>query len=158
MLFYPYSPKHQHSVESSAVIGAQTIEEIRNLLKQGTFSQRAIAKRIGVSRGTVAKVAANRKRTVSEQERIAVSGESRDSASKPSLPMLLPPLGIILPKGKPRRCFHCGVRVRMPCLACQLHRLRQYETLDSTDSNRDNSENTRHFTDRLNNHTSLPCF
>ncbi len=75
------------------------VDEIRRLLAEGRLSQRQIARRIGVSRGTVAAIASGRRRIP--------AGEASG-----------PPGGYA--RGKPVRCPGCGARVHMPCLACWL--------------------------------------
>lgn len=86
------------------MIPAGVVEEVRRLLAQGRLSQRQIAKRTGVSRGTVAAIASGRRHT---------------SGSRTPLPPEAPPGGY--PRGKPVRCPGCGALVQMPCLACWLN-------------------------------------
>ena len=77
------------------------IRKILHLVKQGKMSQRQIAKRLGVSRGTVQAVAQGRR---SEHIPAAIASA----------------VTWIVPSGKPKRCPDCGSCVKMPCLACQL--------------------------------------
>ena len=77
------------------------IRKILYLVKQEKMSQRQIAKRLGVSRGTVQAVAHGRR------------SEHISSAMKAVATW-------IVPSGKPKRCHKCGSWVKIPCLACQL--------------------------------------
>ena len=77
------------------------IRKIMHLIKQGKMSQREIAKRFGVSRGTVQAVAHGRR-----SEYIPTSMKVAATW--------------VVPSGKPKRCPDCGSWVKMPCLACQL--------------------------------------
>lgn len=86
------------------MIPAGMVEEVRRLLAQGRLSQRQIARRTGVSRGTVAAIASGRRHT---------------SGPRTALPAEAAPGGY--PGGKPVRCPGCGALVQMPCLACWLH-------------------------------------
>jgi len=83
------------------MIKNDTIRKILLLVKQGKMSQRQIAKRLGVSRGTVQAVAYGRR------------SEHVPAAMKTVATW-------VVPSGKPRRCYKCGSWVKMPCLACQL--------------------------------------
>jgi len=77
------------------------IRKILHLVKQGKMSQRQIAKRLGVSRGTVQAVAHGKR-----LEHIPVAMNAAATW--------------VVPSGKPKRCPDCGSWVKMPCLACQL--------------------------------------
>jgi transcriptional regulator with XRE-family HTH domain len=88
------------------MIASGTISEIRCLLEEGTLSQRSIAARLGVSRGTVSAVALGKRPDYEARRRLR--GED-----------------LIPPRGVPRRCPECGRRVQMPCLACYLQSARQ---------------------------------
>lgn len=79
-------------------------EEIDRLLREGKLSQRQIAARLGVSRGSVGAIA-NGQRGLHGKETWSENPEATD-------PALLP-----------ERCPHCGHRVYMPCLVC---RTREY--------------------------------
>ncbi len=74
--------------------------------RKAGFSQRQIALRIGVSRGTVNAIALGRRRDYSAHDR------QRDD-------------GFIPPTGKPMRCPGCGGLAQMPCLLCYLRAKRQ---------------------------------
>ena len=83
------------------MIAAPVTEEIRRLLAEGRLSQRKIAQRLGVSRGTVNAIA---------------------HGKRPDYAPLRPPAhdddGFITPQGLFQRCPRCGGKVQMPCLAC----------------------------------------
>ena len=83
------------------MIGRSIVLEIRHLLAEGTISQRKIARRLGVSRGTVNAIALGRRRE---------SAGRADDVEE----------GFLAPAGPPRRCPGCGGMVRMPCLLCRL--------------------------------------
>lgn len=80
------------------MIEPATIEEIQRLLGQGDVSQREIARRIGVSRGTVAAVARG------EYPRTRPKTQIEDDT----------------PSGPPQRCPGCGGNVYMPCRLCRV--------------------------------------
>jgi hypothetical protein len=80
------------------MISAPVIREIRRLLAEGLLSYRAIAGQVGVSRGTVLRVALKRRG----------DHEARRG------PRIVPPTG------PPERCPGCGALAQMPCLVCQL--------------------------------------
>ena len=82
------------------MIAAGVVEEIRNLLRAGELSQRKIARRVGVSRGTVNAISRGKRPDYSTRRR---------SADEPTFLA-----------GPPRRCPGCGGMVRMPCLACRI--------------------------------------
>lgn len=83
------------------MIATAIIEEVRRMLREGILSQRQIAERLGVSRGTVNAVALG-KRTARSQ--------ADANGNEPFIP----------PTGLPVRCPGCGGRVQMPCLLCHL--------------------------------------
>jgi len=83
------------------MIAPATIEEIRRLLARGGLSQRKIARKLGVSHGTVNAIALGRRST----RRQASRASAEDFAS---------------PQGAFVRCPECGGLVRMPCIACEL--------------------------------------
>jgi hypothetical protein len=83
------------------MLDRQTVAAIQCLLATTDFSQRAIARRLGVSRGAVQSVVRRQSRLHSPLIRAADgAGNSR--------------------AGHPVRCSGCGAKVRMPCLACSL--------------------------------------
>jgi DNA-directed RNA polymerase subunit RPC12/RpoP len=79
------------------------VEEIERLLAEGSLSQRKIAERMDVSRGTVSAIANGRRGNW---------GREADDADHP-------------PAGPPVRCQKCGYRVVMPCIICEA---RQYQS------------------------------
>jgi hypothetical protein len=83
------------------MIAHAVAREIHDLLAAGTLSQRKIAQRLGVSRGTVNAIALGRRP-------VRLITYDRDDDDFPS------------PAGPPRRCPTCGGMVLMPCLLCQL--------------------------------------
>jgi hypothetical protein len=87
------------------MISNAVIDEIRRLLRDKKFSQRKIALRLGVSRGTVNSVATGKRPNCNKREK-NVENE------------------FVPPSGLPQRCPQCGARVMMPCLACRVRALR----------------------------------
>jgi len=79
------------------------VEEIDRLLKEGQLSQRRIAERLGVSRGTVSAIANGQRGLYGR------SPEEEGAASGPASPA--------------ERCPKCGFLVHLPCLVC---RTREY--------------------------------
>ena len=80
------------------------IQEVRRLLDEGELSQRGIARKLDVSRGTVSAIA---------------NGRRGIYGSEP--PSQLPALCCWdLP---PQRCVGCGAKVYLPCVLC---RAREY--------------------------------
>lgn len=79
------------------------VEEVRRMLQEGHVSQRKIAQRTGVSRGTVQAIAQG-----TRPDRFR-STDRRESDQ-----------GFIPPEGRPARCPGCGAMVQMPCLLCYL--------------------------------------
>lgn len=88
------------------MLSVEVVEEIERLLAAGCLSQRGIARRIGVSRGSVNAIAQG-KRPDHQARRLT----ERDS--------------LVVPSGPPVRCATCGGLVQMPCLACRLRALRE---------------------------------
>ena len=86
------------------MIAPEIIREIQRLLERGELSQRKIATKTGVSRGTVNSVANG-------------SRADRDARRRQHSAGFDPPHGL------PRRCPSCGRLVQMPCLACRLQKL-----------------------------------
>ncbi|MFZ1934653.1 MAG: helix-turn-helix transcriptional regulator [Thermoguttaceae bacterium] len=84
------------------MIATALVEEIRHMLREGRLSQREIAKRLGVSRGTVNAIASGRRR-----EQVRRPEQAEDD-------------GFIPPTGLPKRCPGCGGLAQMPCLACYI--------------------------------------
>ncbi|MEM9658405.1 MAG: helix-turn-helix domain-containing protein [Planctomycetota bacterium] len=85
------------------------IREIHRLLDQGELSQRSIAQRLGVSRGTVGAIAAGRR---------GIHGRTSDDAA---------PQRRRVDQPVPARCPTCGGRVYSPCVLCRARRFRQLQ-------------------------------
>jgi hypothetical protein len=85
------------------MIAENMITEVRRLLAEKSLSQREIAKRTGVSRGTVSAVASGKRRNGPRPLR------SSDECG-----------GFRPPTGMPTRCRGCGALTQMPCLACYI--------------------------------------
>lgn len=81
------------------MLALSMVMEIDRLLQDGKLSQRQIAARLGVSRGSVAAIANGRR---------GLHGTE-------------PPLDGIAAansRARPERCPHCGYRVQLPCQIC----------------------------------------
>lgn len=76
------------------------VEEIRRLVAAGALSLRAIARKTGVSRGTVTAIA---------------QGKRRDRP-----PRLRPDDPTDEPQGPIARCPECGALAHLPCRACRV--------------------------------------
>ncbi|GAB4134364.1 MAG: hypothetical protein Kow0040_18010 [Thermogutta sp.] len=85
------------------MLNLHRVRSVERLLRAGKMSRRAIAAKLGVSRGTVAKIAARMKAGPQED---AVSADINAES---------PPTA---------RCPNCGALVEMPCRACMVLRLR----------------------------------
>jgi len=83
------------------MISPARVEEIRRLLAGGTHSLRKIARRTGVSRGTVAAIAHGTRR-----DRLPRDGDSEDFGEEPPGPV--------------ERCPQCGALAQSPCRACRV--------------------------------------
>ena len=83
------------------MIATALVEEIRRMLRERCISQREIAQRLGVSRGTVNAIANGRRRDCQRHRR-----QEEDDFTPPN--------------GLPRRCPGCGGLTQMPCLACYI--------------------------------------
>jgi len=91
------------------MIASDIVSEIHDLLAMGQVSQREIARRLGISRGTVNAIALGRRADYSTRRR-------QD------------PSGFVPPAGVPARCPTCGGKVQMPCLACQVRAIKRRAT------------------------------
>jgi hypothetical protein len=92
------------------MIPAWRVAAIRHMLAEGDLSQRRIAERTGVSRGTVGAIALGRRPDHEDRRQARCGGFSTaDDFSSPSRP--------------PERCPECGGMVQMPCLACRVRGL-----------------------------------
>ncbi len=83
------------------MISRALAQETQRLLAEGTMSQRKIAKRVGLSRSTVASIASGQ--WMAKQQR-------RVTKTEP----------FVQPSGPIRRCPGCGGRVYMPCHLCRV--------------------------------------
>lgn len=87
------------------MIPLAAVDQIKRLLREGTLSQRRIARRVGVSRGTVNAIARGRR----PDDHARREREDRS----------------VVPSGPVRRCRTCGGMVQMPCLACRVRSIKQ---------------------------------
>ena len=87
------------------MLSISVVEEIARELAEGNLSQRAIARKLGVSRATVSAIALGKR---------GLHGRS-DELPMPE-PNLLDP---------PQRCAACGYRVHLPCLVCRTREYRR---------------------------------
>jgi len=83
------------------MISPAQVEEIRRLLAAGAQSLRKIARRTGVSRGTVAAIAHGKRR-----DRQPRDGDADDLGEEPPGPV--------------ERCPQCGALAQSPCRACRV--------------------------------------
>src|SRR5262245_33982284 len=88
------------------MLAISVVEEIQRLLDEGKLSQRKIAARLGVSRGTVGAIA--------NGQRGLYGREPGPDAAHPLAPL-----------GPPERCPRCGFLVYMPCMVCNTRDYRQ---------------------------------
>jgi len=88
------------------MIASDVVKEIRQMLAEGSLSQRAIAGRMGVSRGTVCAIAQGKRHDYPPQ-------------------YFRKDIHLISPAGLPVRCSGCGGLVQMPCLACYIRQWRR---------------------------------
>ena len=86
------------------MIDPEVIAEAERLLVEARLSQRKIATRLGISRGTVNALALGRRRV------------------RPPRPPS-PQRDFVPPAGLPVRCHGCGGKVQMPCLLCYVRGL-----------------------------------
>ena len=100
------------------MIASAVVDEIQRLLDTGSLSQRKIARRIGVSRGTVNAIALGKR-----PARRPRSRDERDEFVPPSGPLV--------------RCPICGGLVQAPCLACRVRAKMERGRLRSATRNAD---------------------
>jgi DNA-binding XRE family transcriptional regulator len=84
------------------MIDSAIIEQARQLLVEGQWSRRKIAKKLGISRSTVNQLANGKRPDYEEMSRrreLAIDLE---------------------PRGPFVRCPGCGGRVQLPCLLCEI--------------------------------------
>jgi DNA-binding XRE family transcriptional regulator len=89
------------------MLSLSLVKKIDRLLKVGKLSQRKIAARVGVSRGTVASIA---------QGKRGLYGRDPDLEGCVSLTHSSPP----------ERCSKCGYLVFAPCLVCRAREFQQH--------------------------------
>jgi hypothetical protein len=98
------------------MIAGHVVEEVRHYLREGSISRREIARRLGISRGTVQSIALGRRRR-GPAERRGGNGDcsppscATDLAAQPSC---------ATGSANAARCPGCGSMVFMPCLACRV--------------------------------------
>jgi len=85
------------------MIAPGVIEEVRRLLAENKLSQRKIARRVGICRGTVGKIAAGNR---PDYHLLGSRGGESQQAC-----------------GPPSRCPDCGGLVYPPCRLCRARRL-----------------------------------
>lgn len=85
------------------MLSRHIVDQIKALLDQKQLSQRAIARRLGVSRGTVNSIATGRR----------IEAEISDET--------------LLHDRPPERCPGCGGLVYLPCLLCEIRQLKRLE-------------------------------
>ena len=88
------------------MIAFAVVDEIERLLHEGGLSQRKIARRVRVSRGTVNAIARGQR-----PDYRALRRERADD--------------FVAPTGPVARCPTCGARVQMPCLACRVRAIQE---------------------------------
>jgi hypothetical protein len=88
------------------MLAISVVEEIQRLLDEGKLSQRKIAARLGVGRGTVGAIASGQR---------GLYGRETD----PDGPHPL------VPQAPPERCPQCGFLVYTPCMICSTRDYRQ---------------------------------
>ncbi len=88
------------------MIAPETIAEIRRLLAEKRHSQREIARRTGVCRGSVGSIASGRRR----------DGDDPMGSREDEFPV---------PSGPPARCPGCGAMVYLPCVLCRVQSKRR---------------------------------
>lgn len=103
------SERLQPSVRGASMLGPAIVSEIRRLLGEGRLSQRAIARRMGVSRGMVHAIA---------------HGKRHNRTPRGDV---LP--GLLLSEAPWERCPGCGGRVQMPCVLCRIRAAQQRRKL-----------------------------
>ncbi len=84
------------------MLPSSTVAELKRLLARADLSQRKIARRTGVSRSTVGRIAGGKRK-----ERVPKTKEPWEIAAT----------------GKIGRCPVCGAKVKLPCLYCIIRNL-----------------------------------
>jgi predicted XRE-type DNA-binding protein len=96
------------------MLSPDVVLEVSRLLAAGELSQRAIAAKLGVSRGSVGNIASGRCSIAGRLESARLA--RRDAVA-----------------GLPMRCPGCGGLVYAPCLLCEIRKRRRRERLRLTD-------------------------
>lgn len=91
------------------MLAPELVDLIRQMLAEDEISQREMARRLGISRTTIYRIANNR-HAPQNGKRPGASGEPRDPDERRT-PRVI---------GKGDRCPTCGARVRLPCRACRV--------------------------------------
>jgi hypothetical protein len=94
------------------MLALSLVQEIERLLQDGTLSQRKIAARLGVGRGTVAAIASGRR---------GIYGREPDDDLDP-----------LVHRSPPERCAACGFLVYMPCMVCRAREHRHWQKVWQT--------------------------
>jgi len=76
------------------------VQEIRRLLEEGRLSQRKIAAKLGVSRGTIGAIASGRRGIYGKEP-------GREAPDQACIELIA------------ERCAGCGARVYKPCVLCR---------------------------------------
>ncbi|MFZ5832477.1 MAG: hypothetical protein ACOY3P_20515 [Planctomycetota bacterium] len=92
------------------MLAPAVVAEIRRLLAEDRLSQRAIARQMGISRGTIAAIASGRR-----VDRVPRPGSDDE---------------LLAPQGPPARCPECGGMVYLPCRLCHIRATTEERTLD----------------------------
>jgi hypothetical protein len=91
------------------MLSTALVHEIDRLLREGELSQRQIAARLRVSRGTVGAIASGER---------GLHGKERRKTYTP-----------LTPSSPPTRCPRCGYRVYVPCIICSVREHRRGQRL-----------------------------
>ena len=90
------------------MIATAKVQEVERLLAENRWSQRKIAKMVGISRAVVGAIAAG---TRPDYDARRMARDDDDS----------------VPNGPVERCQGCGARVYMPCRLCKIRALKASE-------------------------------
>ena len=102
------------------MIAVAIVDQVKDLLAHGELSQRTIARRLGISRGTVHAIASGKRpdRAWGPRPRFGDCGQEFSGGGGVLA-------DFVVPAGLHLRCPGCGGKVRMPCLACHVRSLQQ---------------------------------
>lgn len=108
------------------MIAGHIVEEVRQYLREGSISRREIARRLGISRGTVQSIALGRRRRRPAERRRESDDVSHPppNTGKASATQQTCATGSACGAKPARRCPGCGSMVFMPCLACRVRGMR----------------------------------